>query len=97
MAGKDFTTDAADVFVTKFTDAKPQAQKPQEHKQAPTMKAAQESAKQERICTMIDSGTMEKIRAIAYMDRLKIVDVMRAAVADYIDIYEKTHGKIKTR
>lgn len=100
MANKDFTTDAADIFVTKFSQEPAQAERPQQgqerkpQEKKPTRTASQG---QERICIMMDSAIMEEVRAIAYYDRMKIVDIFRNAVEDYITKYEKKNGKIQGR
>ncbi len=39
--------------------------------------------------------TMQKIKGIAYWDRVNMKDVMNAAFNDYISKYESTRGEIK--
>lgn len=38
---------------------------------------------------------LDKIKAVAYWDRLKIKDVVNNAMTDFINKYEKANGEIK--
>lgn len=96
MAKKDFTTAAANAFVSKMTTPK-EPVKPV--KETPTAQAPMKPAKiaEERITMIIDSMAVEKMRTIAWQDKRKLKDVFAAAMGMYIADYEAKHGTIKTR
>lgn len=48
-----------------------------------------------RATFIINEGLLEKLKAIAYWDRLLIKDVVNPALQDAIDKYEKKNGNVK--
>jgi hypothetical protein len=48
-----------------------------------------------RATFIINEGLLEKLKAIAYWDRLLIKDVVNTALQDAIDKYEKKNGNVK--
>lgn len=96
MAKKDFSTAAANAFVSKMTTPKEPAQPV---KGTPTDQVPTKPAKiaEERITMIIDSLAVEKMRTIAWQDKRKLKDVFAAAMNMYIADYEGKHGTIKTR
>lgn len=48
-----------------------------------------------RYTVIIKTSTLEKLKAIAYWDRLKIKDVTGEALDSFIENYEKEKGAIK--
>lgn len=62
----------------------------------PTKQVAATAEDNEVRATFIVQDTvLEKLKAIAYWDRLLIKEVIGSALKDYIDQYEKANGKIK--
>ncbi|OLY91199.1 hypothetical protein SAMN05444008_11273 [Cnuella takakiae] len=54
-------------------------------------------AGEERATFIMKTELLEKIRNVAYWDRLKIKDVIEVALVEYFARYEKKNGEIKTR
>jgi len=50
---------------------------------------------EKRATFIVREDLLEKVKAIAYWDRVKIKDVMDAAMEKHIQTYEKKHGKVK--
>lgn len=89
MAKKDFSTAAANAFVSKMTTPNMETPTPKPTKPA--------KIEEERITMIIDSIAVEKMRTIAWQDKRKLKDVFAAAMGMYIADYEAKHGIIKTR
>lgn len=53
-------------------------------------------AKETRATFIVNEDQLEKLKAIAYWDRLMIKDVVATAFEEYISKYEKKSGEIKT-
>ena len=49
----------------------------------------------QRATFIVREDLLEKVKAIAYWDRVKIKDVMDAAMDKHIQAYEKKHGTVK--
>lgn len=101
---KDFTADAAGVFVEKMITPTTPAQKqtkpaPRRNTAARIVEAIAGTAKveEERVTMIIDKEATEKLRAVAWQDKRKFKDVVTEAMHMYIDKYEAEHGTIKTR
>ena len=52
-------------------------------------------AGEKRATFIVREDLLEKVKAIAYWDRVKIKDVMDAAMDKHIQAYEKKHGTVK--
>jgi hypothetical protein len=70
----------------------PSRTKPAQQEQAP----GQESA-DIRATFMIDKDVLEKVRAIAYWDRILIKDVLDSALRQAIQQYEDKNGPVKPK
>lgn len=66
-------------------------------------KIAQKSTKQGlpdneiRATFIVEEGALEKLKAIAYWDRLTIKEVVQEALGSYLESYEKKNGKVKPK
>lgn len=49
-----------------------------------------------RATFIVNEATHEKIKAIAYWERLQIKEVIDEALSSYVNQYEKQHGPIKS-
>lgn len=60
-------------------------------------KSSQEGTKENetRATFIVDEGLLEKLKAIAYWDRILIKEVVSGALQDAIAKYEKKHGVVK--
>lgn len=60
-------------------------------------KTTQEGTKENetRATFIVVEDTLEKLKAIAYWDRVMIKEVMNTALLDYISKYEKKYGSVK--
>ena len=60
-------------------------------------KASQEGTQEgeTRATFIVTESSLEKLKAIAYWDRLRIKDVAQEAIDNYIKSYEKKHGEVK--
>lgn len=100
---KDFTqiaTDAissADAFINTIAPEREPKPQPERKKPLRQKKVTPDSGELRRICFMADSVTMEKIRALAYLNRKSIANEMRTAIEKYIADYERRNGIIKVR
>lgn len=81
-------TDDADVFVEE------QPQKVKEKIESPQKK---ENVSTERICTIVESSKMGKIRAISDKEGVSIKEILNLAIEIVINKYEETHGTIKIK
>lgn len=63
----------------------------------PTVKSTQLGTRsgEARATFIVNEATHEKIKAIAYWERLQIKEVIDEALSNYIAQYEKGHGPIK--
>ena len=61
-------------------------------------KSSQKGTKQNEIRAtfIVDEGKLEKLKAVAYWDRLKIKEVVSNALNEYLENYEKKNGEIKS-
>lgn len=48
-----------------------------------------------RATFVVNEELLEKVKAIAYWDRISIREVINKALQDAVDLYEKDHGKIQ--
>jgi hypothetical protein len=93
---KDFTADAAGVFVDKMV-APPKKQAAAEPKQLERKNARQRTnaANTEvKITFMLDKELEAKARYICFAERYKMKDVLNAAVELYAEQYEDKYGSI---
>lgn len=60
-------------------------------------KSSQEGTKENetRATFIINEDLLDKLKAIAYWDRVLIKDVLDKALREIVDSYEKTNGEIK--
>lgn len=58
---------------------------------------AKVSEKTERVCTIVDTNDMNKIRAIAANEGLPIKEIIALGLSLVIDKYEELHGKIRVK
>lgn len=49
-----------------------------------------------RATFIVNESQLEKMKAIAYWDRIQIKDVVANALADYIEKYEQKHGPVQS-
>jgi hypothetical protein len=61
-------------------------------------KSSQEGTKENetRATFIINEELLEKLKAIAYWDRILIKEVVNTALQEAVDKYEKNNGEIKT-
>lgn len=100
MAKKDFSTAAANAFVSKMTTpTEPAAPKRKPTHIEAMAEQVDKPAKiaEERITMIIDSIAVEKMRTIAWQDKRKLKDVFAAAMNMFIADYEAKNGIVKTR
>jgi len=88
MSKKDFTGDTFSLM----TGNKPKIGRPVTQTKEIT-KTSQEGTKENetRATFIINEEILEKLKAIAYWDRLLIKEVINEALSNYIDKYEKTN------
>ena len=62
-------------------------------------KSSQEGTKENetRATFIVSELILEKLKAVAYWDRIRIKDVIDRALQDYVDRYEKDNGEIKPK
>lgn len=53
------------------------------------------SIDRERICTLIESDVMSKVRAISEKEGLSIASIINLGLKVVVENYEKSHGKVK--
>lgn len=53
------------------------------------------SIERERICTLIESDVMSKVRAISEKEGLSIASIINLGLKVVVENYEKSHGKVK--
>ena len=60
-------------------------------------KTSQIGTKEEetRATFIVNEGSLEKIKAVAYWERMQIKDVVAIALTDYLSKYEKATGPIQ--
>lgn len=60
-------------------------------------KSSQEGTKENetRATFIVNEEILEKLKAVAYWERLLIKDVVNTALQEYVDKYESKSGKIK--
>ena len=60
-------------------------------------KSSQEGTKENetRATFIVDEGLLEKLKAIAYWDRILIKEVVSGALQEAVAKYEKKHGAVK--
>lgn len=60
-------------------------------------KSSQEGTREgeTRATFIVSEAQLDKVKAVAYWERLSIKDVIGGAITDYLDKYEKKHGKVK--
>lgn len=96
MAKKDFTAEAAGVFVDKMITSTPTEKPTAKAKPAaPKQPRAQGTAPEVKATFMLDADIERKLRYIAYAERSKQKTIINDALRNYIDDYERTHGKIR--
>ena len=88
MSKKDFTGDTFSLM----TGNEPKIGRPVTQTKEIT-KTSQEGTKENetRATFIINEEILEKLKAIAYWDRLLIKEVINEALSNYIDKYEKTN------
>ena len=62
-------------------------------------KSSQEGTKvnETRATFIVNESLLEKLKALAYWDRVLIKDVVNQALSDYLKAYEKKNGTIKPK
>lgn len=63
----------------------------------PTIKSTRQGTRagEARATFIVNEATHEKIKAIAYWDRLQIKEVIDEALSQYVNQYEQQHGFVK--
>lgn len=87
MSKKSFTSGLDSVLLGGVPKEKPQEKQAQ--KQAP------KPPKEIRATFIVDPQDIEKLKAIAYWERLKIKEVADDMIKGYIKAYEKKNGAVK--
>lgn len=87
---KDFTTEAANVFVSKMITPVERSRD-----EAAKKPGASKAATEIKVCYMLDAEVERKLRYIAFAERSKQKTIVTDALLNYIADYEKLHGKIK--
>ena len=61
------------------------------------IKSSQQGTKEKetRATFIVNENTLDRVKSVAYWDRLKIKDVLHTALEEYLSKYEKTKGSIK--
>jgi hypothetical protein len=92
MSKKDFTGG-----VNSLLSDKPKRGRPQTSQREVT-KSSQEGTKENetRATFIVNEELLEKVKALAYWERLKIKDVLNSALEDAVAKYEKKNGVIKS-
>jgi len=96
MAKKDFSNDAASVFVDKMVTPAPAAPKPARSTPTPKNYRQRTNAAQTevKVTFMLRKDMDAKMRYVCFAERFKQKDVIDAALRAYFADYEKKHGKI---
>lgn len=105
---KNFTSEAADVFITKHsspTPTKAQPKKAETPKAAPGQRTERKQRTNDeqptnptraaRITFELTAEADRKLRYIAFAERAKIKNLLAEAIAAYIKQYEQKNGEIK--
>ena len=86
MSKKNFTSGLDSILLGGVTkDPKPK----------PAPKTTPTPPKETRATFIVDPQDVEKLKAIAYWERLKMKDVADEMLKGYIKAYEKKHGEVK--
>lgn len=102
MAKKDFTADAASVFVNAMvtpTEQKTEqptqtTPKPQPKAKAKASSAPAEPQNAAKVTFMLDAALYGKLRYITYKERTHIRAILTEALTDYMAKYERKNGHI---
>lgn len=95
-AKKDFTAEAAGVFVDKMISPAPAAEPTAKKQPKPQPKPQPKAAGVEIKATfMLREDLERKVRYIAYAERCKQKVIVNDALQAYIDDYEAKHGAIR--
>lgn len=100
MAKKDFTADAASVFVNAMvTPTEQKTEQPPQTTPKPQPKAKASSAPAEpqnaaKVTFMLDAALYGKLRYITYKERTHIRAILTEALTDYMAKYERKNGRI---
>lgn len=100
MAGKKDFTGGLSSLLGETTPEKPQeavgsAKSVKEPKEISKTSQIGTKANETRATFIVNEGALEKLKAIAYWERLQIKDVMAIALESYLNSYEKAAGPIK--
>ena len=96
MAKKDFTGGLSSLLGEQ--PDKPKAGRPRT--QFKEVKKSSEEGTLEgetRATFIVKESLLDKVKAVAYWDRLKIKDVVDTALEEYLSRYEKESGEIKPK
>ena len=63
--------------------------------EAGTPSTEKPSLPRERICTLIESDVISKVRTISEKEGLSIASIINLGLKVVVENYEKTHGKVK--
>lgn len=91
---KDFTADAASVFVEKMITPQPTAKTPKELTRKDARQRTNAANTEVKVTFMLDKELEAKLRYICFAERYKQKDVLNAAVELYVESYEDKFGKI---
>lgn len=75
----------------------PEAHTPAPVQESPAVKSTQLGTRsgEARATFIVNEATHEKIKAIAYWERLQIKEVIDEALSSYVSQYEQKHGTVK--
>ena len=96
MNKKDFKGGLDSVLQSTVPD---QEQKPQPKKTGRPKKSSQEGTREgeTRATFIVKEELLEKLKAVAYWERVMIKDIVNNALQEYVDAYRKKHKEIKHR
>ena len=99
--GEELTLEKAKAFISELTKLTEETEKPKRGRPQTIFKeitkSSQEGTKENetRATFILNEDLLEKLKAIAYWDRLLIKEVITNALQEAVDRYEKKNGSIK--
>lgn len=98
---EELTIEKAKIFVDKLSELTEKPDRPRRGRPVTQTKritkSSQEGTKENetRATFIINEDLLEKLKAIAYWDRVLIKDVINSALQDIVAKYEKNNGELK--
>ena len=100
--GKNLNTDSMDKLFSGLVRGSGQQEESQVAEPEAVVPVVQDKQKKtktpmERVCTIVDSNDMSKIRTIAENEGIAIKDIIALGLTLAINKYEELHGKIRVK